>query len=98
MFSSVKPETEKKDAFYFVPREPGVTSSVVEKGEDGGEIESKPADTAEEVFEPKPVNRNIVCIEAVCTRNLSHFRVIVCGCTRGIPIFSTYFWAFNNIV
>jgi hypothetical protein len=45
------------DQFYFLPREPGMTSTVVDVGADGGELEAKPADTSEEEFEPKPVNR-----------------------------------------
>jgi hypothetical protein len=55
--SPSKKNEPENDQFYFLPREPGMTSSVVDEGADGREIEAKPADTAEEAFEPKPVNR-----------------------------------------
>jgi hypothetical protein len=61
MFGHSPSMTGKMDKFYFLPHEPGVSPTVADQGDDGREIEAKPADIAEEAFEPKPVNRNLVC-------------------------------------
>ncbi|KAG7338114.1 DUF202 domain containing protein [Nitzschia inconspicua] len=45
--------------FYFVPREPGVTSEVRDKGDEDAVIEVHTDHTHDETFEPKPVNRSL---------------------------------------
>jgi len=53
-------EKKKSGQFYFVHRDPGVTESVRDVGDDVDVVELKEAGSGEEEYRPKPVNRNLV--------------------------------------
>ena len=97
MFSKKQQATPKKShrkqissgQFYFVPRDPGVTQSVRDKGDDGEVLEI--ADHQhDETYEPKPVNRtlSLVCYRFYCVSLCS---VLFCDLHKYIDVirFST---------
>ncbi|KAG7348253.1 DUF202 domain containing protein [Nitzschia inconspicua] len=57
--------------FYFVPREPGVTSEVRDKGDEDAVIEVHTDHTHDETFEPKPVNRSLSLMSQGGGKNMS---------------------------
>jgi Domain of unknown function (DUF202) len=50
--------------FYFVPREPGVTSVVRDKGDEDAVIEVHTDHANDETYEPKPVNRSLSLVSS----------------------------------
>jgi hypothetical protein len=59
MPSNVQHTRRDSGQYYFVPRDPGVTSEVREQGDEDAVIEVQPGHAPNDTYEPKPVNRSL---------------------------------------